>query len=157
VLALLFAGAALQLPWTWYAVTSDRKQIYCPSQQVASFLQQQQGKRIYGFRYQTVAILPYFKENIFANQDHAHSYWHFGKGNHSDDPAIIESDPPDIAVVGWSRASDVRPQDVPASDIEQALAASQYGVMQEFCGSMFMRNEVSLRPCFVIYERRARK
>jgi hypothetical protein len=155
VLALLFVAGVLQLPWTWYAVTSDRKQVYCPSQQVASFLQQQHGKRIYGFRYQTVAILPYFKENIFANQDPAHSYWHFGKGNYSDDPSTIESDPPDIAVIGWSRASDVRPQDVPASEIEKALAVHQYGIVQEFCGSMFMRNEVSLRPCFVVYERMA--
>lgn len=57
---LLLVASLLQLPWTWHAVRADRSAVYCPSQQVADFLRTQQGKRIYGFRYQSVAILPYF-------------------------------------------------------------------------------------------------
>jgi len=154
LLTVLFAGAVLQLPWTWFAMTSDRSETYCPSQRVAAFLQQQAGKRIYGFRYQSVAILPYFERNIFANQNMAHAYWHWGIDNHNDDPSTISSAPPDIAVIGWSRASGVEPRDVPLSEVQKALLANGYAITREFCGSMFMRNEVSLRPCFELYERK---
>jgi len=67
-------------------VRGDIRDTFCPSKQAADILRGQTGKRIYGFRYQTVAILPYFERNIFANQPTSHAYWHHGRDNSIDDP-----------------------------------------------------------------------
>ncbi len=154
LLVLLFLAACLQLPWSWQAVRGDIRQVYCPSQQAAEFLRGQTGKRIYGFRYQSVAILPYFDRNIFTNQPASHAFWHNGARNPEDDIKRIDSAPPDIAVIGWSRDWEVRDEDVPLSDVEVALQSHGYSVTKKLCGSMFMRDEVALRPCFVFYGRK---
>lgn len=66
-----------QIYWTISSVNYDFNNNYSASKNIAEFLKENnyEEKKIYGLGYSITAILPYFEQNIFENQNTDKSFW----------------------------------------------------------------------------------
>jgi hypothetical protein len=161
--ATLLAIAVEQCFWTVRAFRIDTFGKYSGDRDAAEFLLSHiAGKRVAGFKYQCVGVLPYFSTNIFENQPPG-AFWHWSKNAHIDDRTVETAQSrPDYIDVGFA----VRPLDFVHStplDIariktyrpdeeKQILATGLYQETHRFCGLAFSGHGYAEGECQVILE-----
>jgi len=161
--AALLAIAVEQCFWTVRAFRIDTFGKYSGDRDAAEFLLSHiAGKRVAGFKYQCVGVLPYFSTNIFENQPPG-AFWHWSKNAHIDDRTVETAQSrPDYIDVGFA----VRPVDLVHStpyDVDriktyrpdeekQILATGLYQETHRFCGLAFSGHGYAEGECQVILE-----
>jgi len=136
----------LQVKWTAVAVRRDIHEPYSGAKAAADFIRPLVGTRpIFGAHYHSIALLPYFNHNFFANQP-SHSYWAWSYNDTSDvNVQTRRYSGPAIVVLGWVSFDR---ELLPAN-----LVAQQFRLTHRYCGHLFMRDGFSEVSCYDIYER----
>lgn len=169
VTAMLIVMAGEQIAWTAHAVWSDVWQQSAPGAETARFLKEHPGAKVDGFYYHAEGVLPYFGQNIYANQK-GEPYWLWKK-----DVRIVQNAPaelaehPDILVVGgWSFSPrngevefdwtkpDADLNKIPNNDVYQVVPYAEahgYRETHRFCGEQFMRFGYSEKLCDLVLQR----
>lgn len=160
VLAVLVM--ALQIGWTFHAVSAERSHTYDPGGEVEAFLKENYaGKRIAGFNFQTVSVQPYAAHNLFFNWDH--TYWLWSNANPIDlRRTEVLRQHPDAVVIG----DPIEASDTLEHQWKPGLAAGTrpykemvlywqehgYHETRRFCGTRYMRAGADSFICELIYE-----
>lgn len=139
----------IQIRWTVISVRNDIREPYAGAKATAIYLRSQMGQwTIYGARYPSIAVLPYFNHNIFVNQS-SHSYWAWSVNDMSDQRLLTTRFPRySMVVYSWTFAGE-RKMDL----LPPALKAQNFRIVQSFCGHLFLRDSYSELSCYDIYEK----
>jgi hypothetical protein len=161
--------AVEQIGWTAHALWSDVRGPYSGGPMTADFLgEHAAGKRVAGFYYHSVAVLPYFARNLYANQ-HSAGYWDWSSANRSEAqaPATLATHPDYVVVggfdrgeqsevtAGWSAFDDDRGLLLPLGDdyrIVPFFEARGYHETHRFCGHAWMRFGYAELLCEMVLE-----
>ncbi|HUN62748.1 MAG TPA: hypothetical protein VMU53_12195 [Candidatus Sulfotelmatobacter sp.] len=140
------------LSWTYRAVLVDFKASYSGDRQAAEFLKTHAaGKRVAGFHFWSIGVLPYFPSNIYSNQSDK-AFWFWSTAAHIDDRAIqVVDSRPDFIVVGW--ASPIG-GGLPlfADPFQLGLEGLGYHRTHQFCGKAFSGHGYTELLCQNIFE-----
>jgi len=159
-LALLFVVAE-QCFWTVRAVAAEVHGEYAGDRDAAAFLRTNlKGKKVAGFQFWSIGLLPYFPSNIYFNQ-HREGFWFWSSTAHVDDRAMETLKAhPDYIVIGFPITPDGVAQlggqnalskGPPAPWVEQEiLATGLYKEAHRYCGSAFSGRGYSEQLCQAI-------
>lgn len=137
-IAALALFLAVQCPWTWNAVRYDWTQPYSGSKAAAQYLKQQNlpQSRVFAIGFPTVAVQPYFQQNVFSNYtaDHGRdSFWLWSKQNTTNDASEkLSSDRADFVLLGYAGDSDRKLW-------SHLILASGFQSVRQFAGNTFWR------------------
>lgn len=139
----------IQIRWTFISVCNDIQKPYSGAKATAAYLRPQIGQwTVYGAGYPSVAVLPYFDHNVFANQSF-HSYWAWSVNDMSDQNLLTRRfDRHSIVVFSWTFMDEKN-----RSLLLSVLNAQDFRVAQSFCGHLFLRDSYSELSCYDIYEK----
>lgn len=145
---LLFVIFFVQIRWTIISVNNDIHKPYSGALAAANFLRSRgHYQNVYGAHFHSVALLPYFDHNIFANQP-SHGYWAWSKKDVSDSTLLKTTFPKNsTVVVSWNDPIERREDKLP--DI---LKLQHFELTHTFCGHLFMRDSFWVINCYDIYE-----
>lgn len=159
----LLAVAAVQIVWSARAVQTDMAGSYAGDQNAAEFLSQRiSGKRVAGFQFHSIGILPYFKSNIFENQ-HKEGFWFWSSAAHVDD-RVDETvkTRPDFIDIGMAvqaggaapvtNCPEVFPGAVCPLIETHILSTAPYRETHRFCGNAFSGAASNEMECQIILE-----
>lgn len=98
---MLIVICIVQIMWTIGSIGYDIKNNYSASKDVANFLIENnyEEKNVYGLGFDITAILPYFKNNIFKNQNSEKSFWIWSESNGYIQNENLLNDEADIYVI----------------------------------------------------------
>lgn len=161
--ALLAVGVE-QCFWTAHAIRNDMTGQYSGDEQTAAFLASHMaGKKVAGFAYHSVGVLPFFKSNIFFNQP-KQAFWFWSRKVLVDERAFDTlKEHPDYIDIGFavhprgsshSVASDpdwVWKKCQPLVE-KEILYTGQYEETHRFCGIAYSGHEYDEAECHVIME-----
>ena len=161
-----------QIGWTAHALWADIHGPYSGAEMTANFMRDHAaGKRVAGFYYHSVAVLPYMQErggNFYFNQ-HPQGYWDWSRANRTDPQAPLTWEAhPDYVVLGgyewgdepeitsdWPELGDAVSNAVPLGDeygVLPWLEAHGYHETHRFCGHAWMRFGYAELLCDVVLE-----
>ncbi len=161
-----------QIGWTAHALISDIKGPYSGDRMTSEFLRNHAaGKRVAGFYYHSVSVLPYIKgrgPNLYFNQ-HPEGYWDWSRANRTDPQAPLawRTHPDYVVVAGydwgdnpeitsdWPELGDGATNTVPLGDEYGVLPwfkAHGYHETHRFCGHAWMRFGYAELLCDVVLE-----
>jgi hypothetical protein len=144
-LLALSAFIVMQCSWTWKAVRYDWNQPYSGSKVMAGYLKAKHLDRtgVIGIGYPTVSLQPYFRENLYRNQQS--SFWLWSRENTAnDDIERLGSLHPDSVLIGYSSEADRK--------LWSTIALkSGYEPAARFEGSLFWRTDKFQPENFELY------
>ena len=150
-----------QFFWTMRAIRAEAHGEYSGDGDAAVFLRSNLGgKKVAGFQFWSIGILPYFPSNIYFNQ-HKEGFWFWSSSAHVDDHALETlNSHPDYIVIGFAidpkgiamnAAPNATPQSVPEPLVEQQiLATGLYKEDRRYCGNAFSGHGYSEQLCQAI-------
>ncbi|MDP9388999.1 MAG: hypothetical protein M3Q48_14065 [Actinomycetota bacterium] len=138
----------VQVAWSAWSARFDYLNPYSGSRELARYIERYrlQESELYATGYPSVAVLPYFDHNIFANHKgrSKRSFWFWSTRNAVvEDPAKILAARPDFVVLsvkvpGQERATD---------------SFSGYRVARIFPGDLWWKNRVMERDAYILLQR----
>jgi hypothetical protein len=145
VLAGLSLVLGIHLAWAYTAYTKDTRQTYSAARQVAEHLKSQTLlSPIYATGFHSIAILPYFDRNIFANYQprHAGAFWDWSRQNMlQQDPELMVLDGPHTIVHGIKTRFNTTVPVLPGY------------TARKFHGSIFWKDRVFEEDSYIVYEK----
>ncbi|MGB6686355.1 MAG: hypothetical protein WBE76_00770 [Terracidiphilus sp.] len=159
----LLAIVVEQCFWTVHAIRTDVTGKYSGDKDAAAFLASHiEGKRVAGFQYHSVGVLPYFSRNIFYNQP-KDAIWYWSKTVPIDERALeVVEERPDYIDIGFavhahgntlSAAADPGWIDRYQPGIEkEILDTGRYVETHRFCGDAFSGHGYDEGECQAILE-----
>ena len=149
--------------WTAHAIRNDMTGQYSGDEQAAAFLASHiAGKKVAGFSYHSVGVLPFFKKNIFFNQPQQ-AFWFWSKKVQVDERVLDTlKEHPDYIDLGFA----VRPRGNSHSaaadpvwiwtahpDVEKEMfLTGEYTETHRFCGIAFSGHGYDEAECHAILE-----
>jgi hypothetical protein len=163
---LVFALLVIALEqgsWSVRAIAAEMRGNYSGDKQASIFLSNHiSGKKVVGFQFWSVGVLPYFSSNIFVNQ-HKEGFWLWSKTNRVND-RVMETiqGRPDYIVIGFPiHSSDLgkkangystTPDIFHPKIEEQILATGLYEETHRYCGDAFSGHDYHEGLCQAILE-----
>jgi hypothetical protein len=146
MLASLTLVLLIQIQWGLTAYRNDYQRTYSAAQAVAEYLKGKAPRTssIYATGFHSVAILPYFPHNIFANyeQRYAASFWDWSRQNTLRgrlEPMLLDS--PDIIVHGIKTRFNTEAPSLPGY------------LATKFTGHIFWKDRVFEEDSYIVYEK----
>lgn len=130
-----------QIYWGLKSVQFDINENYCASKTISDYIKAEAllNKNIAVVGFKSVAIYPYFEQNIFYNlDDHSLSSWK--KEIRENSVKNIKKRKPDILIF---------PKD---DDLEYNYLIDGYIARREFCGYLFSKGVIKENNCYFLYE-----
>ena len=159
----LFVNILEQGSWSVRAIAAEMRDSYSGDKQASIFLSNHiTGKKVAGFQFWSVGVLPYFPSNIFVNQ-HKEGFWLWSKANQVDDQVMNTlQGRPDYIVIGFAIYPGARGENAQGyfakSDIfypvieEQIFATGLYVETHRYCGNAFSGYDYHEGLCQAILE-----
>jgi hypothetical protein len=152
-LAIVFA---VQIPWAVAAVAYEMRWPYSGAHDAAVYLKAVGAgrQRTYAYGFSSVAILPYFQEQIFANQANTEktTFWRWRKGNNIDAQQWrIAIERPDYLVVSIKPAGRLVPDVSP--EIVANLTQLGYSLVHVSHGALFWKTAPWETDSYLIFHR----
>ncbi len=161
---VVLAVAVEQCFWSAHAIRIDMTWEYSGDRDAARFLASHltPGKRVAGFDYHSVGVLPYFSKNIFYNQPKA-AIWYWSRNVPIDERALeVVAERPDYIDIGFlvhphgdtlSAAADPTWIQRFQTGVEaEILETGRYVETHRFCGDAFSGHGYDEGECQVILE-----
>ena len=160
---VLLAIVVEQCLWTAHAIRIDLTGKYSGDRDAAAFLASHiEGKRVAGFGYHAVGVLPYFSKNIFYNQP-KEAFWFWSKKVKVNERVLeVVAERPDYIDIGFnvhphgntlSAASDPEWIGRYQPGLEKViLDTGRYVETHRFCGDAFSGHGYDEGECQVILE-----
>jgi hypothetical protein len=146
VLVALASVLIVQMKWAFVAYSNDYRSPYSAAWAVASYLKYEARPRatLYASGFSSIAILPYFDENIFTNYQprYGGSFWDWSRSNRLEgDPHRLVLDAPDTIVLG---IKDRLHNEAP---VLPGYASTK------FKGSIFWKDRIFEEDSYVVYQK----
>jgi hypothetical protein len=149
--------------WTVHAIRNDMTGQYSGDEQAAAFLAGHiDGKKVAGFSYHSVGVLPFFQKNIFYNQP-KDAFWYWSRKVLVDERALDAlKEHPDYIDIGFavhprgnSNSVESDPEWIRTCypDVEKEIVnTGQYVETHRFCGIAYSGHGYAEAECHVILE-----
>lgn len=143
-LASMIVVIGVQVFWSVAVSISDFRGPYSASKAAVEYIKSNhlEGKRIYATSFWTTSILPYFKENIFANHNGGRkpAFWFWARDNRRiEDLNRILRDRPDLIIIGR-----------PPKDLRDLKGYKFVGL---FPGELYWKRGIKERNDFAVFVR----
>lgn len=146
--ATLALVVAFHVYWGVVSSYNDVLYAYSGSREAYAYLAEHHldGREIHAYGFSTVAVLPYFSQNIFDNHNgrENRSYFVWAKGNPlmTRGPSVCD-ETPEFVLVGVKYKHD------------HGLACPEYELVRRFEGCLFWKDSVLERDSLYLYQRRS--
>jgi hypothetical protein len=147
-----------QLPWTAAAVRYDFRAPYTGAYDAAKYIKSvgADQHRIYAYGFSSVALLPYFDRQIFANQltlDQT-AFWRWNKANRIDQEfQRVGIDEPDYLVLSI-KSPEHLVADAASLELQDWLAQFGYSLVHSSPGALFWETKPWETDSYLIYHRK---
>ncbi|HYX35762.1 MAG TPA: hypothetical protein VE954_21910 [Oligoflexus sp.] len=145
-LATICVVLGIHISWAVTAFRNDLKNNYSAAEQVAEYLKTRRASSpsIYATGFHSIAILPYFDHNIFANYDHHQdgAFWDWSlKNDMQHNLDLIVLDAPDTIVHGIKTRFSMTAQRLPGY------------IATKFTGHIYWKDRTLEEDSYVVYEK----
>ena len=146
----------VQISWAAAAIRYDLRAPYSGARDAALYLKAAGADhyRIYAYGFSTVAILPYFDRQIFANQmtPENTAFWRWTKANHNDaDVHLIGIDEPDYLVLAIKHPREIVENAAPPG-VNSWLGDKGYSLVHISPGAIFWKTGPWETDSYLIYK-----
>ncbi len=153
VAAVLTGVIGVQMVWAWKTVNYDVRFPYSGSRDAALYLKSvhADSASVYGFGFSSVAVLPYFSRNIYANQAQPEgtSFWRWTRSNHVDvEWNRVKQEHPDYVIYGYKIFGDER-----VKKFDHFVTGNGYSLVHISDGAIFWKNGFMEPDAYLIYRR----
>ena len=140
----------IQIFWSAQATRYDLRYPYSGSKELAAYLHSHhlEREKIYAYGFKSIAILPYFRHNVFANYDQAASFWRWSNRNSMDSTFnSIPQGAPQLVVLSTTLG--------PLEDMircREALGKFGYHLVGRFDGALYWKSAVMEPESYDLYQ-----